>query len=319
MQKIRVGVMGCAQIAERSVIPAMLELPEFELLAVASRTKEKSELFATRFGCQAIVGYDKLLSAEIDAVYMPLPTGLHEEWVEKCLKAGKHLLVEKSFACDHASAKRLIELAKASKLVVMENFMFLNHGQHQVVKELLDSGEIGELRCFRSSFGFPPLDPSNFRYDKVLGGGALLDAGAYTVRASQLFLGDELSVAAASLNYGDNEADIYGGAFLKSPNGMFSEVGFGFDNYYQCNYELWGSKGKITAHRAFTPKPDQEPEITIETPDGTRTIRAKAENHFKSRLKEWSQCIMSKNLETGHGDILNQSRLLDEVLAASRT
>ena len=78
----------------------------------------------------------------------------------------------------------------------------------------------------------------------------------------------QLSVAAASLNYGGNEADIYGGAFLKSPNGMFSEVGFGFDNYYQCNYELWGSKGKITSQRAFTPKPNQEPEITIETPDG---------------------------------------------------
>jgi predicted dehydrogenase len=315
---LKIGVLGCAQIAQRSVIPAIEEVSGLELVAVASRSLEKAQEFASLFNCEPIEGYQTLIDRpDIQAIYMPLPTGIHEEWVTKALLAGKHLLVEKSLAIDFSSAKKMVDLAQQRNLLLMENFMFVHHKQHQIVRELIEKGEIGELRSFRSSFGFPPLDSNNFRYSKSLGGGSLLDAAAYTVKASQLFLGPALEVAAASLNYSNSSVDLFGGAFLKAPNGLFAEVAFGFDNFYQCNYELWGSTGKITAHRAFTPKPDFKPTITLEQSTGISNIEAPADNHFVNILEEFVRCINGNLLTPKYNDVLNQSRLLNEIRAQS--
>ena len=244
---------------------------------------------------------------------MPLPTGLHEEWVIKALEAGKHILIEKSLAMNYDSAKKMVHLAKKKRLLIMENFMFLYHSQHSFAQEVIDSGEIGEIRCFRSSFGFPPLDTDNFRYNKALGGGSLLDAAAYTVRVSQLFLGNDISVQAATLNTMDTEVDLYGGAYLKTPNGLSAEVAFGFDNFYQCNYEIWGSKGKITVQRAFTPGPDFVTTVTVENQKEMINYELDPENHFVNILNEFKRCVVEKAFESKYEEILNQSRLLQEL------
>jgi len=307
--------MGCANIAQRSVIPAILMSEHTRLVAVASRTGEKADEFADQLGCDAITGYAQLLErTDIDAIYMPLPTGLHEQWVSRSIAAGKHVLVEKSFAMDLTSAQKMIQLARSSNLLVMENFMFLYHSQLDFVKELVKAGEIGDLRSFRSSFGFPPLNEGNFRYNKALGGGALLDAAAYTIRASQVFLGDDLEVKAANLvKPGGAEVDIYGGAYLDSAAGAFSEVSFGFDNFYQCNFELWGSRGKITARRAFTSGPDFEPIITVEKQGERFDHQLETDNHFVNLLAEFSNSIDKGEYEPKYREIENQSRLLDQV------
>ena len=125
---------------------------------------------------------------------------------------------------------------------------------------VVEDGRIGSLRLLRASFGFPPLDKDNFRYDPTLGGGVLIDAAAYMVKVSQFWLGGNLKVKAATLNY-VNGVDIHGGAYLTGENGEISEVAFGMDNFYQCNYELWGSEGKITADRAYTAPPGFKPKI----------------------------------------------------------
>jgi len=318
-EKIRIGVLGCANIAKRSVIPAIKSISEFELVAVASRSKSKAKEFAEIFNCEAIVGYQNLLDHKnIDVIYMPLPTGLHEEWVINTLEAGKHVYIEKSFALNYESAQRMVDKAREKGLLIMENFMFLYHKQHQFVQELIDKGKIGKIRCFRSSFGFPPLGSANFRYSKNLGGGALLDAAAYTIKASQLFLGADLKVDAATLNYENAEVDLYGGAFLKSPNGLFAEVAFGFDNYYQCNYELWGSKGKITAQKAFTPAHNHKPIIILESNNDILSYEIEAENHFISILNELKRCLKEKCFSIKYKEILNQSRLIEELLTKSK-
>ena len=315
MQKLKIGVLGCANIAKKSVVPAILSISDFELVAVASRTAEKAQEFANLFGCEAVEGYQKLIDKkDIDVIYMPLPTGLHEEWVLKALEADKHILIEKSLAMNYSSAEKMVQKAKEKGLLIMENFMFLYHNQHQIVKQLITENKIGEIQCFRSSFGFPPLPSNNFRYNKKLGGGALLDAAAYTVRASQLFLGNDLEVKAASLNYNENGVDIFGGAFLKSKNGLFSEVAFGFDNFYQCNYEIWGSKGKITAHRAFTPAPDFKPLITVEEQQGEKfDIEVPAENHFTNILHEFIKGVKEQDYKSKYDEVLNQAKLIQEI------
>ncbi|MDG1476211.1 MAG: Gfo/Idh/MocA family oxidoreductase [Vicingaceae bacterium] len=319
MNKLKIGVLGCANIAKRSVIPAIKSIAEYDLVAIASRTQEKATSFALEFDCEAIEGYQNLLDRnDIDVIYMPLPTGLHEEWVMKALDAGKHILIEKSLAMNYDSAKRMVDLARQKGLLIMENFMFLYHGQHNFVKDLIAKGEIGELRCFRSSFGFPPLNKDNFRYNAAAGGGALLDAAAYTVRASQLFLGSDVWIEGATLNNLDAEVDLFGGAYLKSESGMFAEVAFGFDNFYQCNYEIWGSKGKIIAQRAFTPGENFTPTITLEKQGEIFDYKVDAENHFINILNEFKRCVLQKEVEAKYEEILNQSRLLQELRDKSK-
>lgn len=302
MKRIRIGVMGCASIAQRSVIPAILSLPEcFELVCVASRTFEKANSFANLFNCKAVVGYDQLLNEDIDAVYVPLPTGLHDEWINKALLAGKHVYAEKSVANDHFSALKMIENARNNGLALMEGYMFQYHPQHSIVKKLILSNEIGGIRSFRSSFGFPPLPADDFRYDNEIGGGALLDAAGYTVRAVHFILGDLFEVKAATL-YSDNETgtNLYGSAFLTSEDGVGAHVSFGFDNFYQCNYEIWGSKGKITVNKAFTPGPEYKPTILLEKQGNSKTIVVEAFNHFTAAFKEFYRIVFNEKARQQH-------------------
>lgn len=315
MEKLRIGVMGCAAVALRSIIPAILSIPGWELAATASRGREKAQRTAAVFGCEAVEGYETLLErGDIDAVYMPLPTGLHEEWIMKCLGAGKHVLAEKSLACDLASAQRMVDKAAAANLLLMEDFMFQYHSQLAFVRTLLENGEIGEIRLFRSSFGFPPLSKDNFRYDKALGGGSLLDAGGYPVKAARLFLGKNLEVKAADLFYdAERKVDIYGSAYLVAPGGTAAEIAFGFDNYYQCNYEIWGSKGRIFVERAFTAPPGFKPIIVLEKQDLRQEFQVKADNHFVNILVEFHRAITENRRQYHLEEVLDQARLLDQI------
>jgi len=198
--------------------------------------------------------------------------------------------------------------------------MFLYHSQHALTWRLITQDEIGEIRLFRSQFGFPPLDKSTFRYDKRLGGGSLLDAAAYTVRAAQWFLKTKLTVAAAML-YVDRQTgvDIYGNATLVGENGVTAQISFGFDNYYQCNYELWGSKGRIFAERAFTPKPDETPRILQETQGHSKYHVMAADNHFANLLRSLHASINENRFERFIPEILVQSAVLTEIKNIART
>jgi len=321
MKKIRIGVMGCANIAQRMVIPAIKNLPDnFELVAIASRTYKKAQQFAHDFNTSAIIGYENLIDRDdIDAIYMPLPTGLHNEWISKALISGKHVLVEKSLALDYNSTQRLVELARSKNLLLMENFMFKYHHQHQVVWQNINKGNIGSVKLFRSQFGFPPLNPTNFRYDNDLGGGSLLDAGAYTVMASRWFLGDHQDVISSVL-YIDSQRniDINGSVTLKNRKGIVSQLSFGFDNYYQCNYEFWGSKGRLFVDKAFTPKPFETTQILLENQDKKVITNIIPDNHFLKILIEFQQCIEKKEHESKFQDILDQSKTLTEIKERSK-
>lgn len=313
-KKIKIGVMGCAAIAKRSVIPAIQQLSnEFDLIGIASRTLDKANEFAKAFSCKAIVGYDELLTQDIDAVYIPLPTGLHDEWITKALEAGKHVYAEKSIANTYESAQKMVFLAQKNKLALMEGFMFQYHTQHQLIKEMVNNGAIGELRGFSSSFGFPPLAKDNFRYNKEIGGGVLFDAAGYPLRAAHFMLGHDFEVKAASLCFDSTlQTELYGSAFLKNKTGIGAHISFGFDNFYQCNYELWGSTGKITAHRAFTPAAEYSPTIQLEKQgEPSQLIQAAPCNHFVEAMRTFHAIITEKATKQSHyEDILLQSKNL---------
>ena len=318
---INIGILGCASIAERSVIPAILNLPKyFKLVAVASRSYEKADKFAKKFNCESVDSYDELIKrTDIDALYIPLPTGLHDKWVNKAIKSGKNVYAEKSMALNFSQAKKMVQNAKKYNVALMEGFMFQYHNQHEHLKELLSKGVIGDIRYFSSSFGFPPLEPNNFRYDEKLSGGALMDACGYPLRCSFFILGDELKVTGASLFRNNNGTSIFGSAYLSGKNGIGASISFGFDNYYQCNYTLWGSKGKITVEKSFTPKPDEILTFKLETKKGIEIIESEKDNHFEKSFIEFHNIIINKEKREKHyKEILQQSKSLEKINELTR-
>jgi len=317
--KLRIGIIGCANIADRSVIPAIKSLAEkFEIVAVSSRTQQKADALATKFGCEAIHTYEALLErSDIDVVYIPLPTGLHYEYILKSLNSGKHVFCEKSFAENFEQVGELVELAKNKDLVVMENFMFEYHSQQKIIKQIIDSGEIGDIRFMKSSFGFPPF-PSidNIRYNKNLGGGALLDAGGYPLKAAQVFFGQELKLKGAHLYYDQKlEVDLWGSALLETSDQKTGiQIAFSFDNYYQCSYEFWGTNGRLKSNRAFTPRENFHPELIIEKNNIEEIRKLEPDNHFERILHRFHDVISDKELRSEeYSKILNQSRLISEI------
>lgn len=316
-EKIKIGVMGCAAIAERSVIPAIQKLSDkFLLVCIASRTEDKAVQFSKKFNCKPIVGYDKLLEEDIDAVYIPLPTGLHDEWVMKALRKRIHVYAEKSLAYTFESANRMVNISETSDLALMEGYMFQYHPQHNLVKEMLRNDDIGGVRCFRSSFCFPPLGDTNFRYNEAIGGGVIHDATGYPLRAVHFILGSDFEVTSSSL-YKDEKygTEIYGSAFLKNKNGIGAQITFGFDNYYQCNYEIIGSKGKITVNRAFTPRENFSPTILLErNGKEDELIVVDPCDHFQKAMEEFFRIIINKDARDKHyKQILLQSKNLELI------
>ncbi len=322
IKKINIGILGAANIATRSVIPALCSLKEtYTFSSIASRNEESLKTLKNSYHIQTYTSYKKLLEeANIDAVYIPLPTGLHYPWVKSALEKKLHVLVEKSLATTHEESQELNTLAKKNNLVLLENFQFRCHPQYKFLVDIINSKELGELRCLRASFGFPPFaSKDNIRYKPELGGGALLDAGAYTTKISQLLLGEDLKVRAASLHYDSSlGVSLYGGAYLENQQGISSQIAFGFDNQYQCGIELWGSKGLLKTNRLFTAPENFEPEFSITNSSSTKIFKVEKANHFVEMLKYFQNLIFNqKNLEKEYSANNDQARLLSEILKKS--
>ena len=324
MAQLRIGVLGCAEIARRRALPAFLAQPGIRLVAVASRNADKAASFAAEFDCAAVTGYQALLDrADVDAVYLPLPPALHVPWARKALRAGKHVLAEKPLATDVADATELVELAAASDLVLMENFAFLHHPQLALVRQLIDDGEIGELRGITAEFGFPPVEPSSIRYQAELGGGALLDTGVYPLRTARVFLGANLEVLGAGLRMDPaSGVDVGGAALVVDADGVTGQLAFGFDRAYRCTYTLWGSRGRLTADRAFSAPPGFPPPVRLERQEGTKELAAPAAAQFETIIARFAELALGAPIslaEPGIGaDVLAQARLLGDVRAAVR-
>lgn len=311
--------MGTANIAKRSLIPTFFSSDRFEVKAIASRSISKAEDIAKYYpGCKAYAGYSDICQdPEIDLIYCPLPTGLHYEHIVEALENDKHVMSEKSLGQNYDEVKKMVQLAKDKNLLLIENFQFRFHSQHKWVKDIIANGDIGDVRCFRSSFGFPPFPDGdiNIRYNKSLGGGALLDAGAYTLKAMQFILPEyKFKLKAASLTRPEKqEVEIFGGAFLASEEGITAELAFGFDNYYQCNYEIWGSKGKITVTRAFTAREDYKPTIVLEKQGDLQNIVLPADNHFAGMVNHVAYCLDNEEYEDEYAQNLSQSSYITAI------
>ena len=310
---MRVGVLGCAEIARRRMLPALTALPELDLVAVASRDADTARRTAAEFGCAGVRGYGDLLArADVDAVYVPLPAALHAPWVEAALRAGKHVLAEKPLTTDADSTRRLVALAARSGLALMENVLFVHHPQHEEVRRLVADGAIGVPRHFEAAFAVPRRPDGDIRHDPALGGGALWDTGVYPVRAALHQLGPGLTSEAAVLTHGPgNAVDVAGSVLLRTPDGVSAQLTFGLDHAYRSRYALWGSEGRLLVERAFTPPADLAPRVLLERPDGTEEIALPPHDQVLRTLTAFAAAVRS-GAATDPATV-RQAELLDDI------
>lgn len=314
---INLGILGCSEIAFRRFMPAAESLNELNICSIAEEY-DKSKLieFCNTYKLDVKDNFKKLISdKKINAVYIPQPPALHYKWAKYALERGVHVLVEKPSTISYGQSKELVDIARKNNLALHENYMFQYHSQVNKIKEIINSGILGSIRLFRADFGFPKRPSNDFRYNKSLGGGALLDAGGYAVKLATILLGDTIKVDSAMLNYvPECEVDMYGSASLSNSSGQVIQIGFGMDNSYRCNLDIWGSSGHLYTNRIFTSPENYNPIINIECSDGNKEIVLEPDTHFKHSIETFIKETTDKiSREQMYDSILLQSNLIDEI------
>ena len=328
----RIGIICPSEIAFRRFLPALKEAGCFEYAGVAIASKEefvgatdeilakeraKAQTFVDSSGGRIFEGYGTLIhSEEVDAVYLPLPPGLHYKWAKAALAAGKHILVEKPCTTALENTEDLLSEAGQKGLAVHENYMFVFHDQIEAVNELVRSGEIGDVRLYRISFGFPMRAQNDFRYNKTLGGGALLDCGGYTLKYASLLLGPTAQIKYAQSNYLDGfSVDMYGSAALVNDKGVTAQIAFGMDHNYKCELEVWGSKGTIYTNRILTAPAGLVPEVVIRKGNEEEKRNLPADDAFKKSILHFCKCIEDDGTRKANYEILLcQAKLVEQFM-----
>lgn len=250
--KIRFGVLGCAGIAVKHVIPAMIHACNAEPYAIASRSKDKLDDTVRKFGFQkGYASYDELLKDEnVDAVYIPLPNALHKEWVIKAAEAKKHILCEKPLALTEEDVREMAAAAERNGVKLMEAYMYRFTPRTKKLKELLESGVVGEIGQIISNYSFYLEDYTNIRVNSSLGGGSLHDVGCYPVNLLGWITNDyPVSIVAQMVE--KNGVDISLTASLKYRNGIMGTVNCSFLGDSEEMTEITGTKGTLVIRDTY--------------------------------------------------------------------
>lgn len=334
---MKLGIICPSEIAIRRFMPALQQCGDIEFVGIAVYTKEerfgakeisddifhvflqqemnKAKVFINQYGGKLYNSYEEIAtSSDIDALYIPLPPSLHFKWAKIALEHGKHILVEKPSTISGVDTKELVQIAAKQGLALHENYMFTFHEQLDAIENIINSGELGDIRLYRISFGFPRRDSNDFRYSKALGGGALIDAGGYTLHYATKLLGTTAEIKYAQSNYIDEfEVDMYGSAALVNADGVTAQVAFGMDNNYKCELEVWGSKGCLTTERVLTAPAGFIPSATIRKGNEDTVIDLPVDDAFLKSIKHFVDCVNNEEIRhERYGIITKQAELVDE-------
>ena len=194
---LRIGILGAARIAPSALVKPAKDHPGAKVAAVAARDVAKAQAFATQHSIPKVHdSYDALLAdPDIDAIYNPLPNGLHGLWTMKALEAGKHVLCEKPFTANAEEAETVTKVANAHpNLVVMEAFHWRYHPLAQSLRDIVTSGELGDIQHIETSMCIPLPMRNDIRFQSKLAGGSLMDVGCYAIHKNRTLAGEEPQV-----------------------------------------------------------------------------------------------------------------------------
>ena len=314
MEKLKFGVIGCAGIARKAFIPAVKKSEFAEVTIVSSLLYDEAKEVAAQFECKAVESYEDVVNCDdIDAVYIAVPNGLHADFTIASANAGKHVLCEKSLAVNTNEVNNIIQACKKNNVALLEGFAYQFHPQHKQLREMVNSGRIGEPVLFQGWFGFPPIKSSH-RYDKNLGGGAVLDAGAYPIHSARKFFKREPITAKACVHNGNETVEIHGSVLLDFGMGQTALLAFGFDNMYRNSYSVWGTSGVITLTRAYSIPPTFSPTLILEQQGCREEHILKPFDPFLGEIEWFCQNVDNHDiLEMWRQDASCQANVIEDI------
>ena len=312
-QPVRWGFISTAHI-NRLLIPGAHASPKLELVAVASRDREKAEAYATHWEIPKAYGsYEELLADPgIDAVYISLPNNMHVEWSVRALEAGKHVLVEKPFSRHVRDVIVAFDVAEREGLVLSEAFMWRHNPQAARLAELIAGGAVGELRLVRSAFSFSLYDADNIRLRTDVEGGSLMDVGCYCVSGSRFASGAEPESVYGAAWIGETGTDWLFAATLRFPGDVLAQFDCGTALPDRDELEVIGSDGSLFLD---DPWHARQPVIELrrEGADPER-IDLVPEDSYRLELETVSDAIRGEaELLLGREDAVAQARVLEAL------
>ncbi|MFJ3226734.1 Gfo/Idh/MocA family protein [Streptomyces sp. NPDC086783] len=251
-ESVRWGILATGGIAA-AFAADLVDLPDAELVAVASRSHESAKAFAERFAIPRAYGDWASLAADedVDVVYVATPHSAHRAAAGLCLEAGRNVLCEKAFTLNAREAQELVTLARERGSFLMEAMWMYCNPLVRRLKALVDDGAIGEVRTLQADFGLAgPFPPSHRLRDPAQGGGALLDLGVYPVSFAQLLLGEPSDVTARAV-LSDEGVDLQTGALLSYESGALASVHCSISGGTPVSASVTGSAGRIDIPDGF--------------------------------------------------------------------
>ncbi|MGG3823050.1 Gfo/Idh/MocA family protein [Geobacillus thermodenitrificans] len=315
-RNVRFGIISTAAIAKDVMIPAIRRADHAEVVAIASESGKASQV-AQELGIpRAYDSYEQLLNdPDIDAVYIPLPNSLHAEWTIRAAQKKKHVLCEKPAALCEKDVRRMIEACDKNGVLFMEAFMYQFHPQHDRVKQLLAAGEIGDVKYMRTHFSFYLQDREmNIRMNDKLGGGSLFDVGCYCVHSTRYILDAEpVELFVQSQFDPHRSVDLTSNGWMKMENGVLAQFTCSFDMFFQNEYEVVGTKGKIVVPRAYRPDVDEgEGRIIVMTDDGNIREETVSGDQYVMQIEHFSRGILEGvPLSYSAEHMVRQARVID--------
>jgi len=299
--KLRWGILGAARINQQ-LMPAIVAAENSELIAIASRragaAAETLKTYAPEQKNVTIYDSPELLLKDdnIQAVYIPLANKEHAEWVLRAIEHGKHVLCEKPMALKVADIEAIEAAAQKHNVTVMEGFMYRFHPQHTRVKEIIDSGIIGEVRSVRACFSYLMQPAREYRIDNTIenGSGAMWDIGCYAIHAARLPFYNESAVAVTAMaKHIASGADISCNGIIDFGDGKYAHFDFGFEHARRAEYEVIGTKGGLKCHNVWA-KQAETPIISWWTEAGQQKQETlELANHFCLEVEHFSDCVLN--------------------------
>jgi D-xylose 1-dehydrogenase (NADP+, D-xylono-1,5-lactone-forming) len=262
-----------------------------EFAAVGSRDIARAQAFASEHGIPRAHGsYEELLAdPEVDAIYNPLPNSLHVEWSIKALEAGKHVLCEKPMSRRPEDVERAFGVAEREGRVLEEAFMWRHHPQLGRARELLEAGEIGELRVIRAAFAFNASDPEDIRLQADLDGGGLMDVGCYCVSGCRAIAGAEpIRGYAEYVPGGNGGVDVALAATLRFPGDVVAHFDCGLSYIGGDQLEAVGSGGSLFLD---DPWHGREAVIEVRRKDGVERVEVGPANSYALELADFEATV----------------------------
>lgn len=317
---MRIGILGAARIAPMALIKPARHSGEVVAAAVAARDVARGQAFAAEHGIARVHDsyQDLIADPEIDAVYNPLPNGLHGRWTRAALAAGKHVLCEKPFTANAEEAREIAVLATQSGRVVMEAFHYRYHPLALRIEEIIASGELGRLQHVEAAMCFPLPKFSDIRYNYALAGGATMDAGCYAVHMVRTFGGATPEVVSARAKLHEARVDRAMTAELHFADGHSGRIRTSMwsTDLLRMSATVIGSEGELHVLNPVVPQIFHR--MTVRSANGRRVERFGRRASYSYQLDAFAAAVLrGEPVKTNPQDAVENMTVIDGIYRAA--